>query len=340
MSFRTSEFRVVVDGLGYPEGPIAMPDGSVVLTEVSAQTLTWITPDGRREVLASMGGSPNAVAAGPGGRLYICNSGGFQYVHLNVQGAPVAPGTPDAICLTLDQPADYTSGSIQWFDPATKAFGTVYDKFPSAGGTSLPLKGPDDLVFDAAGGFWFTDFGKSRPRDRDITGVYYAKADGSSIKEMLFPRTAPNGIALSPGGTRLYVAETYARRILYWDLAGPGVLAHPELAGVPQLLTASIPGQGLLDSMKVDVEGNVYVATMLPNGNIVAQNGGLTVVSPGGEILEFIELAVGGRFEPLPSNLCFGAADRRTAFITLGGSGRLVACEMSVPGLKLEWSAW
>ena len=78
---------------------------------------------------------------------------------------------------------------------------------------------------------------------------------------------------------------------------------------------------------------------MLPNGNIVAQNGGLTVISPGGEILEFIELAVGGRFEPLPSNLCFGGPDRRTAFITLGGSGRLVACEMSVPGLKLEWSA-
>jgi len=256
-----------------------------------------------------------------------------------MQGAPVAPGTPDAICLTLDQPADYTSGSIQWFDPATKQFGTLYDKFPSAGGVSLPLKGPDDLVFDAAGGFWFTDFGKSRPRDRDITGVYYAKADGSSIKEMLFPHTAPNGIALSPGGSRLYVAETYARRILFWDLAGPGVLAHPELAGVPQLLTASIPGQGLLDSMKVDAEGNVYAATMLPKGNLVAQNGGLTVISPSGAILEFIELAVGGRFEPLPSNLCFGAPDRRTAFITLGGSGRLVACEMSVPGLKLEWSA-
>jgi gluconolactonase len=339
MSFRTSDYRVIAEGLGYPEGPIAMPDGSVILTELEAQTLTRITADGTRGVLASMGGSPNAVAAGPGGRLFICNSGGFEFVHLDMQGAPVAPGTPDSICLTLDQPAAYVSGSIQWFDPATKQFGTLYDTFTNAAGASLPLKGPDDLVFDTSGGFWFTDFGKSRPRERDITGVYYAKADGSSIREVLFPLNAPNGIALSPGGGRLYVAETYTRRGLSWDLAGPGVLAHPALAGVPQLLTAAIPGQGILDSMKVDEQGNVYVATMLPQGNRPAQNGGLTVISPAGEILEFIELAVGGRFEPLPSNLCFGGPDRRTAFITLGGSCRLVACEMRVPGLPLEWSA-
>ena len=338
MSFRTSDFRVVAGGLGYPEGPVAMPDGSVILAELEAQTLTRIAPDGGRAILASMGGSPNAVAAGPAGRLFVCNSGGFVFVHLSPQGVPVAPGTPDSICLTLGQPADYVSGSIQWFDPATKQIGTLYDSFTSAG-VSLPLKGPDDLVFDTAGGFWFTDFGKARPRERDVTGVYYAKADGSGITEMLFPLNAPNGIALAPGGRRLYVGETYTRRVLYWDLAGPGVLAHPELVGVPQLLTAHIPGQGLLDSMKVDEQGNVYVATMLPKGNIVAQNGGLTVIAPDGEILEFIELAVGGRFEPLPSNLCFGGPDRRTAFITLGGSGRLVACEMRVPGLALEWSA-
>jgi gluconolactonase len=338
MSFRMSDFRLVVDGLGYPEGPVAMPDGSVILTELEAQTLTRITPNGQREVLAALGGSPNAVAAGPGGRLFICNSGGFVFVHLDMQGRPVPPGTPDSICLTLDQAEDYVSGSIQWFDPATGQFGTLYSTF-TKGGVTLPLKGPDDLVFDEAGGFWFTDFGKSRPRERDITGVYYAKADGSSIIEVLFPLNAPNGIALAPGGRRLYVAETYTRRILYWDLAAPGVLANPALAGVPQLLTASIPGQGLLDSIKVDEQGNVYAATMLPHGNIPAQNGGLTVIAPSGEMLDYIELAVGTRFEPLPSNLCFGGVERRTAFITLGGSGRLVACEMRVPGLALEWSA-
>jgi len=269
----------------------------------------------------------------------VCNSGGFEYVHLSAAGAPVAPGTPGSICLTLNQPPDYTSGSIQWFDPATKESGTMFTSFVDASGASRPLKGPDDLVVDKTGGCWISDFGKARPRDRDITGVYYMSADGSSIKEVLFPLSSPNGIALSPGGSRLYVAETYNRRIIFWDLAAPGVLARPELAGVPNLLTNHIPGQGLLDSMKVDEQGNVYVATLLPKGNIVGQNGGITVISPGGQVLEFIELGVGGQFEPLPSNLCFGGPDRRTVFVTLGGSGRLVACDMKIPGLKLEWSA-
>jgi gluconolactonase len=339
VSLRTSDFRVVAEGLGYPEGPVALPDGSIVLTELSAQTLTRIAPDGTRTVLATLGGSPNAVAIGPRGRWYICNSGGFEYVYLNMTGAPVAPGTPDAICLTLDQPTDYQNGSIQWFDPATNQSGTLFEAFVDSGGASHPLRGPDDLVFDAAGGCWISDFGKSRPRDRDITGVYYLSADGTTLKEMLFPLNSPNGIALSPDGSRLYVAETYLRRISYWELAAPGVLKDPQLAGIPHLLTNQIPGQALLDSMKVDEQGNVYVATMLPQGNIVAQNGGITVIAPDGTILEFIELAVGGRFDPLPSNLCFGGPDRRTAYITLGGSGRLVACEMQIPGLELQWSA-
>src|SRR5262249_12479590 len=98
MSFRTSEFRVIAEGLGYPEGPVAMPDGSVVLTELSAQTLTKITPAGAREVLAVLGGSPNAAAHGPRGRMLVCNSGGFQYAHLSAMGAPVAAGTPGSIC--------------------------------------------------------------------------------------------------------------------------------------------------------------------------------------------------------------------------------------------------
>src|SRR5262249_2955706 len=152
----------------------------VVLTELSAQTLTRIAPDGTREVLATLGGSPNAVAMGPRGRWYVCNSGGFQYVHLNMTGAPVAPGAPGSVCLTLGQPPDYQSGSIQWFDPVTKQSGVLFDAFVDASGAPHPLRGPDDLVFDSAGGCWITDFGKARPRDRDVTGVYYLSADGTS----------------------------------------------------------------------------------------------------------------------------------------------------------------
>ena len=339
MPFRTSDFTVIASGLGYPEGPVAMADGSIVLVELEAGTLSRIAPDGTRSVIAALGGSPNGVAIGPDERFYVCNSGGFNFVYFGPTG-PSPTKTPGSICVTTDQPESYTGGSIQWVDGKTGKFGTLYDKFnDQRTGETLPLKGPDDLVFDSTGGFWFTDWGKSRQRDRDITGVYYAKADGSAITEMIFPLSSPNGIALSPDGTRLYVAETYTRRVLSWKLSAPGTLANPLMAGVPDLLTAHPPGQGMLDSMKVDVEGNVYVATLLPEGNNPASNGCITVISPAGDVIDVIKTAIGNTFEPLPSNLCFGGPDRKTAFITFAGSGRLVSCRMQVAGLPPAWSA-
>ena len=59
---------------------------------------------------------------------------------------------------------------------------------------ALPLRGPNDIVFDRTGGFWFTDHGKTRSRERDRTGVFYATPDGSSIREVIFPMEGPNGI--------------------------------------------------------------------------------------------------------------------------------------------------
>lgn len=349
MPFRTSDFTVIASGLGYPEGPVAMADGSIVLVELQAGTLTRIAPDGTRSVIAALGGSPNGVAVGPDGRFYVCNSGGFEFVYFSLQGKASSTKTPGSICVAVDQqPPSYTGGSIQWVDGKTGQFGTLYDKFdagkgtiPPSKGPILPLKGPDDLVFDSTGGFWFTDWGKARPRERDITGVFYAKADGSEITQVIFPLNAPNGIALSPDGTRLYVAETYTRRVLYWTLSAPGTLSDKTPARVPALLTAHPPDQGILDSMKVDVEGNVYVATLLPKGNNPGSNGGITVISPAGEVIDFIETAIGNvnEFEPLPSNLCFGGPDRKTAFITCAGSGRLVSCRMQVAGLPPAWSA-
>ena len=81
-----------------------------------------------------------------------------------------------------------------------------------------------------------------------------------------------------------------------------------------------------------------YVATLLPDGLCPSVAGGITVISPQGTILEFIELNVEGLPEPLPSNICFGGSNRQTAFITLGGTGRLVSCEMQVPGKKLNFN--
>ena len=63
--------------------------------------------------------------------------------------------------------------------------------------TVCDLSGPNDIVFDRSGGFWFTDTGKLFPRTTSRGGIYYAQPDGSSIREVLYPREFPNGIALS-----------------------------------------------------------------------------------------------------------------------------------------------
>ncbi|MCJ8320879.1 MAG: SMP-30/gluconolactonase/LRE family protein, partial [Colwellia sp.] len=184
-----------------------------------------------------------------------------------------------------------------------------------------------------------TDWGKSTERARDITGIYYATADGKSIKQMVFPLNAPNGIALSPDGKRLYTVETYTRRVLYWELSSPGVIKPNPKSVDGTYLLMSLPGQEILDSMAVDVEGNLYIATMLPEGNNPQTNGGISVVSPQGELLEFIEIKLRDDFfTPLPSNICFGGEDNKTAFITLGASGALVKVQMKIAGLKLAYN--
>jgi gluconolactonase len=303
-----AELREITSGLQFPEGPIAMPDGSILLVEIKRGTLSRVSPDGKISVVAHTGGGPNGAAIGPDGKVYVCNNGGFEWHDL---GGFTIPG---------NQPADYIGGRIQRVDLAT---GAVKDLYTECDGH--PLRGPNDIVFDATGGFWFTDHGKLRERDRDRTGVFYAKADGSLIREAIFPLDAPNGIGLSPDGQRLYVAETHTGRVWYWHLKGPGEI---DIAGAfgPSggALLAGLPGFQLFDSLAVDGAGNVCVATLV--------NGGITVISPDGTSIAHVPTP-----DPLTTNICFGGPDLRTAYITLSGTGRLVAMEWPRPGLMLNY---
>ena len=303
----TGELHEITTGLEFPEGPIAMEDGSVILVEIKRGTLTRVLPEGTQKILAECGGGPNGAAIGPDGRVYVCNNGGFEW---HEGGGFLLPG---------NQPADYSGGSIQAFDLASGAVETLYTECDGH-----PLKGPNDLVFDEQGGFWFSDHGKNRERHRDRGGLYYALADGSRIDEAVYPLDSPNGVGLSPDGKRVYAAETHTGRVFYWDLEGPGVIAPYAVSPNGGHLLAGLPGLQLLDSLAVDSEGHVCVATIV--------NGGVTRISPDGETIAHLPTG-----DPLTTNICFGGPDLRTAYITLSGTGRLVSTPWPAPGLPLAY---
>lgn len=306
-------FRVVTEGLRFPEGPIAMPDGSVVLVEMFGPRITRVLPDGSQQTVAEIEGGPNGAAIGPDGALYLCNNGGcFTPIDF---GGLTFPGGFD--------PQQYIGGRIQRVDLAT---GAVTDLYTHCDGR--PLRAPNDLVFDGHGGFWFTDHGirDRAARTSDLTGIYYAKADGSHISEQVFPVEAPNGIGLSPEGDVVYWAETNTGRVWRRRIASPGVLEEPSPLD-PWPCLVGLPGHQLLDSLAVDGAGNVCVATLL--------NGGITVIDPTTGASEHI--ATG---DLMTTNICFGDSDGsgeyRDAYITASATGQLLHMRWPHKGLRLN----
>jgi gluconolactonase len=264
-------------------------------------------PGGAKTVAALPGGGPNGAAIGPDGKCYVCNNGGFEWF---VEGRHRRP---------FLQARDYAGGRIERVDLATGAVECLY-----RGAGEVSLKGPNDLVFDRHGGFYFSDLGKVRAREMDRGAVYYAKADGSAITEVAFPMVTPNGVGLSPDGTTLYVAETEAARLWAFDIVEPGVVRkEPWPSPHGGRLVAGVGGYQRFDSLALDAEGRICVATLI--------NGGITVISPDGRHVEHHPMP-----DPMTTNICFGGSDMRTAFITLSWTGRLVAVDWPVPGLRLN----
>src|SRR4051812_50220299 len=91
-----SDLTELATGLQFPEGPVVMPDGSIVVTEIKSGTLARVQPDGSGTVerFADLGGGPNGAALGPDGYLYIANNGGVPWGGLKGGGVPGGQETP------------------------------------------------------------------------------------------------------------------------------------------------------------------------------------------------------------------------------------------------------
>lgn len=289
--------EVVCEGLEFPEGPMAMIDGSVVLVEVKGQRLTRVWPDGRKELVVKTGGGPNGAAIGPDGAIWIANNGGL-FFH------------PDA----------YDGGFIQRYDPATGELSTVYEACDGQ-----PLIAPNDLVFDRQGGLWFTDHGAPTPEGRKYGAVYYAAPDGSRISRQRTRLVSPNGIGLSPDETMLYVADTELGRVWGFEIIAPGELA-PATGFPPKVAAWTLHGPQSLDSLAVEADGRVCVATIGPES-------GITAVDPSDGAMAFFPVP-----DPICTNICFGGPELRTAWITASATGRLFKSVWPRPGLRLNFN--
>ena len=296
------DVQVVADGLAFPEGPVALADGSVVVVEIHAGLITRCMPDGAKEVIAEVGGGPNGAAIGPDGALYVCNNGGPRSRQPH----------PPAI-----QRVDLTTG--EWEALYLEADGT-------------PLVAPNDIVFDTEGGFWFTDMKGG--------AILYARPDGSAIRRVVGDASFPNGIGLSPDGTVLYWAQTFSRQLVRRRISSPGeVEASPGMSITslvrsgaldPWSLVVGLPGCIELDSLAVDSLGRVCIGGLVDSG--------IVVIDPATGDWELRRLP-GHLADGAVTNICFGGPDNRTAFITTSEHGRLLAAQWDAPGAALAFSA-
>jgi gluconolactonase len=301
----------VAFGLRFPEGPVALPDGSILLVELAGGVVTRIDPHGRAEVVADCGGGPNGLAIGPDGCAYVCNSGGaFEWPGL--ENFRIGSGVSSR----------WRGGSLDRVDLTTGDVTTLYTRCGRHRLLSL-----NDLVFDEDGGCFVTDTGIRTIRTAKRGAVYYCSPDGTRIREVIAPLEAPNGIGLSPDGSRLYVSETWTARVWWWPVESSGRVGRPnQISEHGGNLLVGLPGLQGLDSLAVDADGWVNVGTLV--------NGGITAISPDGSTVERMSLP-----DPLVTNLCFGRSDLRSAFVTLSGTGQLLEVPWPRQGLLPHFSA-
>lgn len=302
-----SNQKIIATGLMFPEGPIACDDGSVLLVEIQRKTITRVHPDGRVEIAAQLDGGPNGIAVGPDGDIFVANNGGFLFQTVNGLNR-TRPGVPEG----------YAGGYIERINLKTGKRAVLYDRCGDH-----RFVGPNDLMFDNHGGFYFTDLGKNYPRYKMNGGFYYGKADGTKVVEVAYPMVSPNGCGVSPDGNTAYVAESETGRLWAFDIAEPGVpKKHPFPSPHGGRLVRGMGGQHRFDSIAIDAAGNICAATLI--------SGCISVISPSGELIRQVPMP-----DPITTNICFGGRDMKTAYITLSGTGQLLQMDWPEPGLRL-----
>lgn len=163
------------------------------------------------------------------------------------------------------------------------------------------LNSPNDVVQASDGAFYFTDPPYGLPQQKEgkeleVNGVYRLAPDGTlTLVADDFER--PNGLAFSPDGKTLYIADTAKQHVRAFDVAANGSLENGRVFGT---MTPWPGAQGGADGMKVDAQGRAFVTGA----------GGVWVFDAKGTVLGVIETP------ETPANCAFGDADGKTLYIT------------------------
>ncbi|MDO9363465.1 MAG: SMP-30/gluconolactonase/LRE family protein [Sphingopyxis sp.] len=243
--------EIVAEDLAFPEGPVVMADGSVILVELAGGRITrcW---NGRTETVCAIGGGPNGAAIGPDGALYVCNNGGLDLLKFqNARGAG-------------------HEGRVERVDLSTGRFERLYESCDG-----IALEAPNDIVFDGDGRLWFTDLGKTHDGIRTASGLFSALPDGSSITAINRHALSYNGVGLSPDGAHVYVADTHQGRLWRYDRKVEKQRAE---------WIANAPGPVGFDSLAVTAAGNICVATLYEGGiSTITPGGEVSKLAIGGD---------------------------------------------------------
>ncbi|MCX6938695.1 MAG: SMP-30/gluconolactonase/LRE family protein [Verrucomicrobia bacterium] len=222
-----SRFELIRDGFEGTEGPLAMPDGSLIFTETRASRISQVAVDGTVSV-------------------FLTDTHGTNSLAWTAQGLLVGVQTA-APRLGVIYPADQVKIYAESFD-------------------GQPFGRPNDLVADRHGGIYFTDPGVAakpgQPAGPPPSVYYYTAAAG--LRRLVTDVARPNGIQLSRDELTLYLANTAGEYVLAYTVAEDGTLSgrrdFAKLAAFRQTETGTTSGA---DGLAMDAEGRLYVATAL-----------------------------------------------------------------------------
>lgn len=258
----------VAGGLGFTEGPVWFAaTGTLYFSDIPQNRIHQLTPPSSVGVFREPSGNANGLGIDQDGLLVACEHSGRR------------------VSRTL------AGGSVQ----------TIADTFQGA-----KLNSPNDVIVKQDGNVYFTDppYG-GNPNELGFQGVFRVSASGT-LSLVADDMNRPNGIALSPDETVLYVTDSEDDYLRRWDVAADGTPQNPQKL----VDTANSP-----DGMAVDVAGNLYVAT----------EAGIEVYLPDGTLHGTIPV------DEQPANCTFGGADAKTLYITARTS--LYRVELNLPGL-------